>query len=308
MERHFEGSLINTKENENKIELLKQGIIPEGIVEAVGYKTDDEKNLYFEFGDNVGIISKVDFYMSKDNSKIVAAYINKPVSFIVVGSFVTHTGAKIFNLSRKSAILKYIEETPKLAKFQMIPARICRVKPEMLFVDVGGGRTAVMRNEHICFAGLRDLNSYFHVGQIINVMVSAVTVERVYVTQVPMHGTFNQNSNYFSGGEVYTGIISASDPDLTFVGLAPNFVGVLEERIDLEPGTKVSVVIKSINRFNGKLKLMLSGEPVNSLFNILSVTPEFDVEGLEEDAWYYLKGAEGKTILLETETWKKIRK
>ena len=262
-----------------------QKFVPEGWVEACspmtkemvqmamqngqimnGYVTgcDENYNLYVDLGNQMkGIIPREEVEaVNIDETgypkpKICLNKVNKIVQFKVKD--VTKEDVAI--LSRKAVgkeALNWIKED--LKKGMIVCGIIKSIRPYGVFVEIGGGIVGLIYIEDISIARIKTPLERFKIGQKVNVMVKSIdrNNQRVLLTYKELLGTWEENIQEFSEGEIVQGIAREVEKDKNgiFVELKPNLVGLADYKEKIEYGQRVQVCIRKIIPEKKKIKLV----------------------------------------------------
>ena len=271
-----EGSLLGKAENTTAcaaVEGLRRARDTRQVLEGMAVSCDPNRNLIVRLGPFLGVIPRNETALGVASGATreiaILSRVGKPVSFLVTGIEAYPDGAVKPILSRCQAqelTLKHLFSTVKPG--QILPATVTHLEPFGAFVDIGCGVPSMIGIENISVSRLPHPNCRFQVGQTIYVVVTGLEPERDRVTlsHKELLGTWEENAALFVPGMTVPGYIRGVKDYGLFVELLPNLSGLAEPRPGYVEGERVSVYIKSIQRQQMKVKLLLIDhlEPLNA--------------------------------------------
>ena len=272
---------------------LKYAMERQLILESSVTMCDHQFNLFVDFGQGIkGIVPRDEVvYSSSEPVKDIAILtrVGKTISFKVIGFSSDGNGKKIAILSRRLAQKECIENyISTLAPGDIIPARITHIENFGAFVDIGCGITSLLSIDVISISRISHPSSRINVGDFIYTVVKGRdTLDRIFVSERELLGTWEENAALFRVGETVTGVIRSVESYGIFVELKPNLAGLAEYREDVRPGQCAAVYIKSIIPEKMKIKLIIID---TNDCNIKSEPLEYfiDVNSVKHiDSWRY---------------------
>ena len=284
-----EGMLIaGTKNYEltKSYEGLKYAMERQLILESTVAMCDHELNLIVDFCPEIkGIIPKNEVvYSLSESVKDIAILtrVGKTVCFKVIGFSLDGRGKRTAILSRRAAQKECFENyIEALIPGDIIPSRITHLENFGAFVDIGCGITSLLSIDTISISRISHPSARIKVGDFIyTVIKSRDELDRVFVSERELLGTWEENAALFKVGETVTGIIRSVESYGVFVELKPNLAGLAEYRDDVRPGQCAAVYIKSMLPEKMKIKLIIidtnnndkSHEPLNYFVDVNNVT------------------------------------
>lgn len=219
--------------------------------------------LHVELPDGVrGIIPKSEAGFIPEGGEVkdiaVITRVGKPVQFKITEIYENERGEVTALLSRRAAQKEcwdnYIRN---LIPGDIIPARVTHLEPFGAFCDIGGGIVSLLTVDRISVSRISHPSDRFRAGDYIDVVVSSVEENRIYLTHRELLGTWEENAADFESGQTVTGIIRSVEDYGVFVELTPNLAGLAESSPGAVPGDACSVYIKSILPERMKIKLVL---------------------------------------------------
>ena len=262
-----EGNLLGRAENAAACataEGLRRARDTRQVLEGMAVSCDPDRNLTVRLGPFLGVIPRNETALGIASGATreiaILARVGKPVSFLVTGLEEWPDGAPKPILSRCQAqelALRHIFSTAKPG--QILPATVTHMEPFGAFVDIGCGVPSMIGIENISVSRLPHPDCRFRVGQNIYVVVTGLEPERDRVTlsHKELLGTWEENAALFAPGMTVPGHIRGVKDYGLFVELLPNLSGLAEPRPGYGEGERVSVYIKSIQRQQMKVKLLL---------------------------------------------------
>lgn len=234
------------------------------IINGFVTKCDDNYNLYVDLGNKVqGIIPREEVEaINIDETgfpkpNICMSKVNKIVQFKVKDI----SSEDVVILSRKSVgqeALHWVKE--ELEEGSVVCGIVKNIRPYGVFVEIGGGVVGLLHIEDISVARIKTPLERFKIGQKINVMVKYIdrSKERVLLTYKELLGTWEDNIEEFSEGDIVQGIARETEKykNGIFVELKPNLVGLADYKENIAYGQKVSVSIRKIIPEKKKVKLV----------------------------------------------------
>lgn len=284
-----EGMLITGTKNyelTKSYEGLKYAMERQLILEATVAMCDHELNLIVDFCPEIkGIIPKNEVvYSLSESVKDIAILtrVGKTVCFKVIGFSLDGRGKRTAILSRRAAQKECFENyIEALIPGDIIPSRITHLENFGAFVDIGCGITSLLSIDTISISRISHPSARIKVGDFIyTVIKSKDELDRVFVSERELLGTWEENAALFKVGETVTGIIRSVESYGIFVELKPNLAGLAEYRDDVRPGQCAAVYIKSMLPEKMKIKLIIidtnnndkSNEPLNYFVDVNNVT------------------------------------
>ena len=234
------------------------------IIDGVVTRCDSNYNLYVDLGNNMqGVIPREEVEaINIDETgfpkpNICISKVNKVVQFKVKGI----QGTDVAILSRKDVgkdALKWVKEDLQVG--DIVKGIVKNIRPYGVFVEIGGGVAGLLHIEDISVARIKTPLERFKIGQKINVMIKYIdrSKERILLTYKELLGTWEENINGFSEGDIVQGIVREEEKQKNgiFVELKPNLVGLAEYKENLEYGQRVNVNIRKIIPEKKKVKLV----------------------------------------------------
>lgn len=284
-----EGMLITGTKNyelTKSYEGLKYAMERQLILESTVAMCDHELNLIVDFCPEIkGIIPKNEVvYSLSESVKDIAILtrVGKTVCFKVIGFSLDGRGKRTAILSRRAAQKECFENyIEALIPGDIIPSRITHLENFGAFVDIGCGITSLLSIDTISISRISHPSARIKVGDFIyTVIKSRDELDRVFVSERELLGTWEENAALFKVGETVTGIIRSVESYGIFVELKPNLAGLAEYRDDVRPGQCAAVYIKSMLPEKMKIKLIIidtnnndkSNEPLNYFVDVNNVT------------------------------------
>lgn len=284
-----EGMLITGTKNyelTKSYEGLKYAMERQLILESTVAMCDHELNLIVDFCPEIkGIIPKNEVvYSLSESVKDIAILtrVGKTVCFKVIGFSLDGRGKRTAILSRRAAQKECFENyIEALIPGDIIPSRITHLENFGAFVDIGCGITSLLSIDTISISRISHPSARIKVGDFIyTVIKSRDELDRVFVSERELLGTWEENAALFKVGETVTGIIRSVESYGVFVELKPNLAGLAEYRDDVRPGQCAAVYIKSMLPEKMKIKLIIidtnnndkSHEPLNYFVDVNNVT------------------------------------
>ena len=261
-----EGMLISSTKNYEHIasyEGLREAYEKQMILEASVAMSDHNLNLIINFCPGIkGIIPKSEvIYSEQESVKDIAILtrVGKVVCFKIIGFERDQCGWITAVLSRKEAQRECVEKyTSHLTPGDIIPARITHLESFGAFVDIGCGITSLLSIDTISISRISHPSVRVGVGDFIYTVVKGRDeLDRIYVSERELLGSWEENAALFKVGETVTGTIRSVESYGVFVELTPNLAGLAEFRGDVSPGQEAAVYIKSIIPDKMKIKLII---------------------------------------------------
>ena len=291
-----EGMLITDTKNyelTKSYEGLKYAMERQLILESTVTMCDHQFNLFVELGQGIkGIVPRDEVvYSSSEPVKDIAILtrVGKAISFKVIGFSSNGSGKQIAILSRRSAQKECVDNyISTLEPGDIIPSRITHIENFGAFVDIGCGITSLLSIDAISISRISHPSFRINVGDFIYTVVKGRdTLDRIFVSERELLGTWEENAALFKVGETVTGVIRSVENYGIFVELKPNLAGLAEYRGDVRPGQCAAVYIKSIIPEKMKIKLIIidtndcntKNESLDYFIDVNSVT--------HIDAWRY---------------------
>ena len=272
---------------------LKYAMERQIILESSVTMCDHQFNLFVDLGQGIkGIVPRDEVvYSSSGPVKDIAILtrVGKTISFKIIGFSSNENGKKIAILSRRSAQKECIDNyISTLEPGDIIPSRITHIENFGAFVDIGCGITSLLSIDAISISRISHPSFRINVGDFIYTVVKGRdTLDRIFVSERELLGTWEENAALFKVGETVTGIIRSVESYGIFVELKPNLAGLAEYREDVRPGQCAAVYIKSIIPEKMKIKLIIID---TNDCNIKSEPLEYfiDVNSVKHiDSWRY---------------------
>ena len=284
-----EGTLITSTKNyelTKSYEGLKYAMEKQLILESTVAMCDHELNLIIDFCPEIkGIIPKNEVvYTSSEPVKDIAILtrVGKAVCFKVLGFSIDGAGKRIAILSRRAVQKECMENyIATLVPGDIIPSRITHIENFGAFVDIGCGITSLLSIDTISISRIAHPSARIKVGDFIYTVVkSRDELDRIFVSERELLGTWEENAALFKVGETVTGVIRSVESYGVFVELKPNLAGLAEYRGDVLPGQRAAVYIKSILPDKMKIKLIIIDtsdnvkkyEPLDYFIDVNNVT------------------------------------
>lgn len=262
-----EGTLLGSAENTAacaSLDGLHRACDARRVLEGMAVSCEPNRDLTVRLGPFLGVIPREEAALGiADGSTreiAILSRVGKPVSFLVIGFQETENGGSRPILSRcqaQAAALEYLFSSVRPG--QIIPATVTHLEPFGAFVDIGCGIPSMIGIENISISRLPHPGCRFRVGQNIYAVVTGLEPERNRVTlsHKELLGTWEENAALFAPGMTVSGHIRGVKDYGLFIELLPNLSGLAEPRVGYVEGERVSVYIKSIQRQQMKLKLLL---------------------------------------------------
>lgn len=289
-----EGVLIHTEENKNLTstpEKLHYALEHQLIIEGTAVLCDSEHNLVVDVNGYRGIIPHYDTALGIDDGTTreiaVISRVGKPISFIITG--IEKENGFLLKLSRREAQKRALSHfMAKARPGDIIHARVTHLEPFGAFVDIGCGNISLIGIEAISVSRISHPKDRFKVGSDISAIISHIDYDnlRISLTHRELLGTWTENAARFEPGQTVRGIVRGIEEYGIFVELAPNLSGLAEYHSDVEPGSCVSVFIKSILPEKMKIKLVIIDVFKNTFENTISKDSYF-LTGDHVNSWRY---------------------
>ena len=261
-----EGMLITDQKNYDLIKSydgLKYAMERQLILESTVTMCDHQFNLFVDLGQGIkGVVPRDEVvYSSSESVKDIAILtrVGKTISFKVIGFSLDGNGKKIAILSRRAAQKECIDNyISTLSPGDIIPSRITHIENFGAFVDIGCGITSLLSIDAISISRISHPSLRINVGDFIYTVVKGRdALDRIFVSERELLGTWEENAALFKVGETVTGVIRSVESYGIFVELKPNLAGLAEYRGDVHPGQFAAVYIKSIIPEKMKIKLII---------------------------------------------------
>lgn len=153
------------------------------------------------------------------------------------------------------------DKESELKEGQIIQGIVKSIQPYGAFVDIGGGKVALLYIEDISVARIKTPMERLKIGQKSNFVVKLIDREnnRVFLSYKELLGTWEENAKKFKEGSTVTGIVRETEKfnNGIFIELAPNLVGLAEYKEGMTYGQNVNVYIKRIIPEKKKVKLII---------------------------------------------------
>lgn len=262
-----EGSLLGKADNTAAcatVEGLRRARDEQQVLEGMAVSCDPERNLTVRLGPFLGVIPRNEAALGVAQGETreiaILSRVGKPVSFLVTGLEEQSGGPPRVTLSRcqaQSLVLAHIFSTVRCG--QILPATVTHLEPFGAFVDIGCGVPSMIGIENISISRLPHPNCRFRVGQSIFAVVTGLDSarRRVTLSHKELLGTWEENAALFTPGMTVPGSIRGVKDYGLFVELLPNLSGLAEPKAGYAEGERVSVYIKSIQKQQMKIKLLL---------------------------------------------------
>ena len=300
-----EGMLITDPKNYELIqsyEGLKYAMERHLILESTVTMCDHQFNLFVDLGKGItGIVPRDEVvYSSSEPVKDIAILtrVGKTISFRVIGFSSDGNEKKIAILSRRAAQKECVENyISTLMPGDIIPARITHIENFGAFVDIGCGITSLLSIDAISISRISHPSFRINVGDFIYTVVKGRdTLDRIFVSERELLGTWEENAALFKVGETVTGVIRSVESYGVFVELKPNLAGLAEYRGDVHPGQCAAVYIKSIIPEKMKIKLIII-DTSDSNTKTAPLDYFIDVQSITHlDSWRYSPASCNRTI------------
>lgn len=277
-------------------EALRKSIGTGEIFQSVCVKCDEFHNLHVDLGSIRGLIPREETALGIQNGRTkeysILSRVGKPVCFQVLG-FDSRGNAVLSRRAAQADARDYFLSA--LRPGDVIPAVVLNPADFGVFCDIGCGFPALMRIGRCCVSRLETTASHFRTGQMIYAAVLDIddAQGQILLTARELLGTWEENASRFRPGQTVPGVVRSVMPYGIFVELTPNLSGLSEPAMDLQPGTPVSVYIRSIQQDRHKIKLNII-EPLNTA--PLPTDLEFHITTGHLDRWEYYPGSSAMTI------------
>lgn len=260
-----EGRLISSSENLNILSnefLLKEACSEQRILEAKARICDSQHNLIVDLGIMKGIIPREEGAMGIREGTVrdiaIISRVNRPVCFIITGFERDENGKEFALLSREKAQRLCMEQyVSKLAKGDVVPARVTHLEAFGAFADIGCGIVALMPIDTISVSRIEHPRERFAPGMEIKAVVKSIENGRISLSHKELLGTWQENADKFVVGETVAGVVRSVESYGAFVELSPNLAGLAESKDGVQVGQQASVYIKSIIPNKMKIKLII---------------------------------------------------
>lgn len=262
-----EGSLLGSAENTAacaSLDGLRRACDARRVLEGIAVSCEPNRDLIVRLGPFLGVIPREEAALGiADGSTreiAILSRVGKPVSFLVIGFQETENGNVRPILSRCQAQLLALNCLfSSVRPGDILPAAVTHLEPFGAFVDIGCGIPSMIGIENISVSRLPHPDRRFRVGQSIRVVVTGLdpSKNRVTLSHKELLGTWEENAAQFAPGMTVPGYIRSVKSYGLFVELLPNLSGLAEPREGYGEGERVSVYIKSIQKPQMKLKLLL---------------------------------------------------
>ena len=243
---------------------LRQAILTGEILQGSVLRCDSAYTLTVSLGSLRGTICREDaiapWVSGAERNISVLSKVGKEINFTVKEIETDARGEPVAILSRRNAQETAMEYFLNHLKPGMILAcRVTHLAPFGAFLDIGCGIIAMLPIELTCVSRLSHPADRFQKGQKILAAVKTFdrTSRRITMTHRELLGTWLENASTFAVGETVQGIVRSVQEYGSFIELTPNLCGLAENRIDLTPGDRVSVYIKTIRPEGMKIKLQV---------------------------------------------------
>lgn len=262
-----EGSLLGGADNTaacGSLDSLYHAQDTQKVLEGMAVSCDPGRNLTVRLGPFLGIIPRDETALgiAEGSTREIAilSRVGKPVAFVVTGfeEFADQAVRPI--LSRRRAQIQALKHLFSTAQpGQIISATVTHLEPFGAFVDIGCGVPSMIGIENISVSRLPHPCHRFRVGQNIRAIITGLEPDqnRVTLSHKELLGTWEENAALFTSGMTVPGYIRSIKDYGLFVELLPNLSGLAEPRQGYEEGERVSVYIKSIQKQQMKIKLLL---------------------------------------------------
>lgn len=142
---------------------------------------------------------------------------------------------------------------------KVLNGKIKSIQPYGVFVELARNVTGLLHIENISVGRIRHPSERFKVGQSIRVVVKSIDSDtgKIVLSHKEFLGTWEENVEKFSEGEIVTGIVREKEKNGIFIELLPNLIGLAEYVSDVSYGEKVQVKIKKILPERHKIKLVI---------------------------------------------------
>lgn len=262
-----EGSLLGSAENTvacASLDNLRRARDACQVLEGMAVSCAPNRDLMVRLGPFLGVIPRDEAALgiAEGSTREIAilSRVGKPVSFVVIGFQETENGSVRPILSRCQAQAKALEILFSFVRpGNVIPATVTHLEPFGVFVDIGWGIPSMIGIENISISRLPHPDRRFRVGQSIYAVVTGLepSKNRVTLSHKELLGTWEENAELFAPGMTVPGYIRSIKDYGLFIELLPNLSGLAEPRAGYVEGERVSVYIKSIQRQQMKIKLLL---------------------------------------------------
>lgn len=262
-----EGSLLGRADNADAcatLEGLRRARDTRRVLEGMAVSCDPNRNLIVRLGPFLGVIPRdetaVGIAQGQTREIAILSRVGRPVSFLVTGFEELPDGGVRPILSRCQAqalALEHLFSTVRPG--HIIPAAVTHLEPFGAFVDIGCGVPSMIGIESISISRLPHPSCRFQMGQRIYAVVTGLEPDknRVTLSHKELLGTWEENAALFTPGMTVPGYIRGVKDYGLFVELLPNLSGLAEPKVGYTEGERVSVYIKSIQKQQMKIKLLL---------------------------------------------------
>lgn len=267
-----EGLLYQTRENREALATqaaLERAMQEERILEAPALLCDSDLRLCVDLGCMRGYISREEAVWCRPGEGVkdiaVLTRVGKPVCFKIMG-FETQGGERVARLSRRAAQAECMAHLMEnLCPGDLLEARVTHLETYGAFVDVGCGIASLLSIDCISVSRIAHPCDRLTCGMYITVAVKTLdrTLQRIFVTQKELLGTWEENAARFLPGETVMGRVRSIESYGVFVELTPNLAGLAELRgstgtpVRTAVGDLAAVYIKSILPERMKVKLVI---------------------------------------------------
>ncbi len=307
-----EGMLYTTQENREytaSISGLERAMSEGRILEAPVILCDAEMRLHVDLRGIRGIIDRDEAVFSPDGEPTkdiaVITRVGKPTCFKVMGFF-EENGRRLVRLSRREAQREcYSSYISTLECGDIIDAKVTRLESFGAFADIGCGIVSLLSIDCISVSRISHPSDRLNVGMEIWAVVKSIDrdLNRIFLSQRELLGTWEENAREFEVGQTVAGIIRSVESYGVFIELAPNLAGLAELRSEDDKeylsgliGQACAVYIKSIIPERMKIKLVLVDACRGEL---RKAPPKYYIEGnrcSHIDYWLYSPKPSLKTV------------
>lgn len=263
-------------------------------------KCNEDYSLQVKIGKFTGTIDYKDLELNPENLKkhTIIKMVGHYVKAVIIDLRKDENGVEV-KLSRalcqKMCKESYID---KLVPGQVIPVCIDGINKYGIFCDIACGFKALIHPSDLCMMPVIDMNEQLQKCTKLYVVVKDIDDEtgKILLSHKELLGTWDEEAEQIKQGEVIIGTIINKTDFGVFISIGQNLKGVAdidENSSELEPGDKVSVYIKNINRSKMKIRLNIieviekqSKEPITFKYYITDGTIDtwnYSPEGCEKE-------------------------
>lgn len=282
------------------------------VIEAIKYsyvleskvaRLQSGNELVVQIHNNIlGVIAMEDF------EDVALEKIKESYMFSKVGLYIKYTPVEIINesdangnmivkCSRRKAQEQCREAYLNNLKCgDIINARIMNVHKRSIFCDVGCGIPGILPVDSYCIPRVVNPADAFRTIREIKAIIYDRNADGLlFLSHKELLGTWEENVEGFSVGDVVPGVVTHVDTYGMFVTIGLNLYGLSNVEHDVEVGTRVLVRIDNISPAKMKVKLTYMGRQSDS--DGISLKPVYKYKEKHIDYWKYTPdGCESKII------------